>query len=49
MSNKKFLVCNHCGNIIEYTKDCGVPVMCCGEKMKEIMRLSTERRKYFDK
>ena len=33
----KFYVCNHCGNIIEYTKDCGVPVMCCGEKMSELV------------
>lgn len=33
----KFYVCEHCGNIIEYVKDAGVPVMCCGEKMKEMI------------
>ena len=30
----KFYVCEHCGNIIEYHVNKGVPVMCCGEKMK---------------
>ncbi|MBP3654383.1 MAG: desulfoferrodoxin [Oscillospiraceae bacterium] len=29
----KFYVCEHCGNIIEYHKNKGVPVMCCGQKM----------------
>ena len=33
----KFYVCEHCGNIIEFVKESGVPVMCCGEKMKEII------------
>ena len=33
----KFFKCQHCGNIIEYVKDAGVPVMCCGEKMTEIV------------
>ena len=33
----KFYVCEHCGNIIEYVNDSGVPVICCGEKMKEIV------------
>lgn len=33
----KFFVCEHCGNIIAYVKDSGVPVMCCGQKMKEII------------
>ena len=30
----KFYVCNHCGNIIRFEKDTGVPVICCGEKME---------------
>ena len=34
----KFYVCNHCGNIIRYEKDTGVPVMCCGEKMEELIK-----------
>ena len=29
----KFYVCEHCGNIIEYHVNKGVPVMCCGQKM----------------
>ncbi len=29
----KFFKCEHCGNIIEFHKDKGVPVMCCGQKM----------------
>lgn len=33
----KFYVCKHCGNIIAYVHDAGVPVMCCGEKMEEII------------
>ena len=33
----KFYVCNHCGNIIQYVKNKGVPVVCCGEKMSELI------------
>ena len=33
----KFYICEHCGNIVAYVKSSGVPVMCCGEKMKEII------------
>ena len=33
----KFYVCEHCGNIIEYVKETGVPVMCCGQKMVELV------------
>ncbi|MBP3610313.1 MAG: desulfoferrodoxin [Lachnospiraceae bacterium] len=33
----KFYVCGQCGNIIEYVKESGVPVMCCGSKMKELV------------
>ena len=32
----KFYKCRHCGNIIVKEKDSGVPVMCCGEEMKEL-------------
>lgn len=38
----KFYICEHCGNIIAKVKDAGVPVVCCGEKMKEIVPNSTE-------
>jgi len=33
----KFLGCERCGTIISMVKDGGVPVMCCGEKMREII------------
>ena len=33
----KFFVCEHCGNIIAMVKDKGVPVMCCGQKMTELV------------
>ena len=33
----KFYVCAHCGTIITFVKSSGVPVMCCGEKMQEII------------
>ena len=39
---QKFYICEHCGNIIAKVKDSGVPVMCCGEKMKEIIPGTTE-------
>lgn len=34
MSNVKFYICEHCGNIVEKIQDKRVPVVCCGEKMK---------------
>ena len=33
----KFYRCAHCGNIICYMENKGVPVMCCGQKMEEII------------
>ena len=32
----KFYKCPHCGNIIVYAQNMGVPVFCCGEKMQEV-------------
>ena len=34
---KRFLICNHCGNIVAMIRDRGVPVQCCGEAMREII------------
>lgn len=34
---QKFLKCEKCGNIVAVVKETGIPVMCCGEKMKEII------------
>ncbi len=38
----KFYICEHCGNIIAKVKDAGVPVVCCGQKMKEIVPGTTD-------
>ena len=35
--NQKFYRCNHCGNIVAFVKESDVPVVCCGEKMTEII------------
>ena len=34
---QKFLICEHCGNIVAAVKESGVPVMCCGQKMKQLV------------
>ena len=39
---QKFYICNHCGNIIAMIRDKGVPVVCCGEKMHEIIPERTD-------
>lgn len=33
----KFFVCETCGNFVGMIKDSGVPMMCCGKKMKELV------------
>ncbi len=38
----KFYICRHCGNQIEIVKSAGVPVMCCGEKMHELIPNTAE-------
>ena len=39
---QKFLVCEHCGNMVEVVKDAGVPMMCCGQKMTELVAGTTD-------
>ena len=39
---KKFFVCKHCGNMIGLLHDAGVPMMCCGEKMVEMVPNTTD-------
>ena len=36
MSNNKFYICEHCGNLIGMINDAGVPMMCCGQKMTRL-------------
>lgn len=39
---QKFYICERCGNIMAAVKESGVPVMCCGQKMKQIEPGTTE-------
>ncbi len=38
----KLFRCAHCGNIVEKINDSGVPVICCGEEMKELVANTTD-------
>lgn len=33
----KYLKCSACGNIVSVVKDVGVPIMCCGQRMEELL------------
>lgn len=37
-----FYICEHCGNIVMKVEDKGVPVMCCGQKMTEMIPGTTD-------
>lgn len=39
---KKFLRCEHCGNMVGVLNDSGVPMICCGEPMKELVPNTTD-------
>jgi len=39
---KKFFVCKHCGNMVGLIENKGVPLVCCGEKMAELVPNTTE-------
>lgn len=36
MNDNRFFICEHCGNIVGVIHDAGVPMMCCGQKMKQL-------------
>ena len=38
----KFYKCRHCGNVIVKLIDSKVPVVCCGEKMEELIPNTTD-------
>ena len=38
----QFYRCEHCGNIIVFMENKGVPVVCCGEKMTELVPGATD-------
>ncbi len=37
MCENRFYICEHCGNIVGMIHDAGVPLMCCGQKMKQLV------------
>jgi len=41
-SKQKFFICKHCGNISGLIKSKGVPIVCCGEKMTELVPNTVE-------
>lgn len=38
----RFFYCKHCGNIVAYADNKGVPVVCCGETMVELIPNTTD-------
>lgn len=38
----EFYICKTCGNIIAYAHASGVPVMCCGAKMEQLVPNTTD-------
>ena len=39
---QRFFVCEHCGNMVAVIKDAKVPMMCCAQKMKELIPGTTD-------
>ena len=39
---QKFYYCKHCGKIVALVKESGVPVICCGEIMTEMIPGTTD-------
>ena len=37
MCDARFFICKHGGNIIELLNSSGVPVVCCGDEMEELI------------
>jgi superoxide reductase len=38
----KFYKCKHCGQMVAIVKETGVPIICCGEPMEEIIAGTTD-------
>ena len=38
----KFFICKHCGNLIGLIENRGVPLVCCGERMAELVPNTVE-------
>ena len=37
MCEVRFFICKHCGNLVGMIVSSGVPMICCGEKMTELV------------
>ena len=37
IKEKKFYICKHCGNLVGLINNAGVPLVCCGEEMMELI------------
>ncbi len=44
-NNAKFFLCKHCGNLAELIIDKGTPLVCCGEKMTELVANTVDASK----
>ena len=42
MRTQKFFICEHCGNMLGLIDDKGIPVVCCGQPMKELVPNTVE-------
>lgn len=42
MCEIRFYVCEHCGNIVGLIHNAGVPMVCCGQKMTELVPNTVE-------
>ena len=40
--NKKFFICNICGNLVGMITDKGIPLVCCGKEMTELVANTVE-------
>ena len=38
----KFYICRRCGNLAGMVRDSGVPMVCCGQKMEELVPNTVE-------
>lgn len=41
-NEQKFFLCKHCGNLVGLVNNAGVPMICCGEEMTELVSNTTD-------
>ncbi len=42
MCENKFYICKHCGNLVGMIHRSGVPIICCGEEMSQLIPNTVE-------